>query len=366
MKPTICNNVNDTEFPKNCLLKYITTPFSCPSLYHRHQNMWQVPEIARILGEFGYNVDVINYDDQGVKLSKQYNLLLDIYPQNYAVYDSYLADGCLKVLYSTGAAPVWQNRQESERLEALWLRKKVRLTVKAYAIPYGEEINSFDAMFLIGNQHTLSTYGDLPIKSRFLIKNSAYLFPDVDLSKKSATTFLFLATYPQMLKGLDLLLEVFVQNPDLNLVVCSQFAQEEDFCAVYNEELFQSPNIVPVGPVDITGELFKKIMQLCSYVIMPSCSEGMSGSVLTAMSAGLIPIVSRECGLGDDEAYHLPECSVSCIGETLRVFSRQSPGWIQAQALKSQQIVRSRYSPEQFSFIFRNALKSLLESKEGK
>ncbi|HEX2927769.1 MAG TPA: glycosyltransferase family 4 protein [Ruminiclostridium sp.] len=327
--------------------------------------MWQVPEIARIIGEFGYNVDVIDYDDQSIKLSKRYHLLLDIYPQNHKVYDSNLADECIKVLYSTGSAPTWQNAKENERLDDLWNRRQVKLPAKAYAAPFGAEIESFDAMFVIGNQHTLSTYGELPIKLCFLIKNSAYLFPDTDLAKKSPATFLFLATYPQVLKGLDLLLEVFAQNQDLNLIVCSQFNQEKDFCAVYDKELFHSRNIVPVGPVDITGSLFKKIAELCAYVIMPSCSEGMSGSVLTAMSAGLIPIVSRECGLEDDEVYYLPQCNVSCIAETVRGFSRKQPVWLNPQALKAQQIVRLRYSPEQFSISFKKALQNVFDVKKG-
>ncbi len=33
------------------------------------------------------------------------------------------------------------------------------------------------------------------------------------------------------------------------------------------------------------------------FSIFPSCSEGQSGSVLTTMSLGLIPIVTKEVGI---------------------------------------------------------------------
>lgn len=363
MRPSFCDNVNGTNFTRCCLLKYITLPFDCPPLYHKHQNMWQVPEIARIIGEFEYNVDVINYDDREVRLSQQYDLLLDIYPQNHAVYANHLASDCIKIAYTTGASPDWQNRAEKERIDDLWRRRQARMPAKAWTPPFGPEINSFDALFLIGNQHTLNTYGDLSVPSRYLLPNSAYPFGIPELAKKSPAAFLFLATYPQMLKGLDLLLEVFAQNPDLSLVICSQFAQEKDFCAIYDKELYHLPNIVPAGPVDITGKLFRKIIDLCSYVVLPSCSEGMSGSVLTAMSAGLIPLVSRECGLNEDETHYFPENSIECIQETLRYFAQKPFAWIDKEALRVQQIAGARYSTRQFSTAFRRSLKSTLANK---
>ena len=362
MNANLCQNVNQTDYTKNCLLKYITVPFYSPPLYHRHQNMWQVPEMATLIGKFGYNVDVINYDDTMTKLTKKYDLLIDIYPQNNAVYQDHLTSDCLKVLYSTGAGPEWQNRQQALRVEALNDRRHSSLRPKALVQPFGAELASFDALFLIGNDFTLSTYGKLPTKKVFLIKNSAYLFPDCDLSQKSPNTFLYLATYPQALKGLDLLLEVFGRNQNMSLVVAGQYEAEQDFCAIYQGELY-SPNILPVGVLDVTTSLFHKIRQIASFVVMPSCSEGMSGSVLTAMSAGLIPIVSRECGFADDEVFHFRDCSLSCINDTLQAFSQKPLDWVKSESKQAVDTIRSRYSPEHFSQSFRAAMQGLLEGR---
>lgn len=360
MKPGLYENVNHTNHQKNCLLKYIIVPFQHPIMYHRHQNMWQVPKIAEIIGEFGYNVDVINFDDETVHLNRSYELLLDIHPQNHTVYEKHLADNCQKVLYSTGAAPAWQNNRELARIQALNIRKQTALKPKALVPLYDKSIASFDALFLIGNKFTLNTFHDLNIKKCFLIKNSAYIFPNMEYTKKSPNTFLFFATYPQVLKGLDLLLEVFYKNRNLNLVVCSLFNNELDFCKVYEKELLHTPNILPVGPIDITSNVFKKIREICSYVTMPSCSEGMSGSILTAMSAGLIPIVSQECGLDAEEVNIFQTCNIDCIANTLQSFSAKNLDYIKTESLKAMEIIRTRYSPEQFCTSFRTAMNGLL------
>jgi hypothetical protein len=323
--------------------------------------MWQLPEIARIIGDFGYNVDVIDYDQSQIRLPHKYHFLIDIFPQNYEIYADNLVNDCIKILYSTGSSPAWQNSQYAARVEALNTRRQASLYPKVSVKSFGKEIESFDAMFLIGNQVTLHTYDDLTFKKIYLINNSAYQFPNLDLSRKSPNSFLYLATYPQVLKGLDLLLEIFAENTHLSLVVCSQFQAEKDFCTIYEKELFHSPNILPIGVVDITSDLFKKIIQVCSYTVLPSCSEGMSGSVLTAMSAGQVPIVSRECGFDDDEVFHLHDCSIDCITDTLCAFAQKPLSWIQSQSIKAHEIYRAKYTPEHFSTSFRTAMQGVLE-----
>jgi glycosyltransferase involved in cell wall biosynthesis len=324
--------------------------------------MWQVPEMAKIIGDFGYNVDVLEYDAQELHLPNKYQLLLDIFPQNHQVYESSLTDNCLKILYSTGSSPEWQNSRHTERVQALNARRGAALPLKNFARPFGEELNLFDAMFLFGNRFTLDTYGDLPIKDIYFITNSAYDLPAIDPAHKSPNTFLYLATYPQTLKGLDLLLEVFAKCPDLNLVVCSQFQYEKDFCALYEQELYHTTNILPIGVVDVTSDLFQKIRQVASYLVLPSCSEAMSGSVLTALSAGLIPIASRICGFTKDEIFLLPDCSIDGIADTLRSFAQKPRTWILEQSVRMRELYEAKYTPAHFSASFRNALQGVLGS----
>lgn len=361
----IRNNVNRTQYQKNCLLKYIVGPFDDKITCHWHQNLWQVPELALILGEFGYNVDAVNYTETVIPAEKQYDLLIDIHPAKPEVYRNNLKDDCGKIVYATGAGFNWQNRQVNSRINALNVRRGVNLDYTTH-IPVAEaDLNNFDALFMFGNQFTRRTFGDIKIKQTFFIRNTGYpfLFPE-SFAGKSPRNFLFFASWPQVLKGLDLLLEVFARNPDLVLYVCSLFKNEPEFCAIYEQELYHTPNIIPVGFINIESELFRQISGACSYVILPSCSEAAAGSVLTAMSAGIVPLVSRECGFNDDEVIHLENCSIPCLEETVREYAAKSHSWIASQSQKAVDIIRSRYSPAHYTKSVQQAIHGFLSQEK--
>ncbi|MCE5286030.1 MAG: glycosyltransferase family 4 protein [Pelosinus sp.] len=361
MYSQICENVNHTAWERSCLLKYITEPFIKEITWHWHQNLWQARELAKIVGEFGYNVDVINYNDSSVQLHKKYDLLVDNYPQNLHLFEKFLQADCKKVYYSTTAAPNWQYCQEQARLEALYARRGARLAPRFERSSYDKNIACYDAIFLFGNELTRSTYTEYPPEKIFLIKNTGYSFlADMDVTCKDSHAFLFLASHTQVLKGLDLLLEVFAKNKDLTLLVCSNFAPEKLFCKVYENELFKQPNILPIGFIDIGGELFKKITRVASFVVLPSCTEGMAGSVLTGMSAGLIPIVSRFCGFNEEEVFCFEDCSVECIAKTLVHFSKQSKEWIAAQSMRAIKTIQTGYNAEDYSASVKAAMIKLL------
>lgn len=359
-------NVNKTNFARHCLLKYIVSPFVDPPACQWHQSLWQVPQLAALIGAYGYNVDVIDWNTSAVRLDKKYDLLIDISPHNREIYLEHLKPGCPQILYATGSCPAWQRCREEERLADLYRRRGVRLTPATSTAHYYPHPDSFTAMFLIGSQSTLATFGPVASPVSF-IKNTGYVLPPpTDFSQKSARDFLFFASQPQVLKGLDLLLEAFVAMPDVNLYVCSLFQREPDFCRAYEAELFGCPNIKPVGFIDIHGDIFREICRHCGFVILPSCSEGISGSLLTAMSAGLIPVVSQACGLEEDEAITLETCSIDCIKDTVRYLSQASAQWLRNQSFRALAINQQRYSPRHYIISVRQALSAVLGEPDEK
>lgn len=97
---------------------------------------------------------------------------------------------------------------------------------------------------------------------------------------------------------------------------------------------------------------------------MPSCSEANAGSVLTAMSAGMIPIVSCECGFEDDEVIHLKDCSKECIEDSIKFYASKDCEWIKSESEKSVNIVKERYSEECFIEFICKGLKNVLSDKD--
>lgn len=61
-------------------------------------------------------------------------------------------------------------------------------------------------------------------------------------------------------------------------------------------------NVIIHGFLNVESDFFSELAARCLYVILPSCSEGIATSVITAMGRGaMIPIVTKECGVDIDD-----------------------------------------------------------------
>ncbi len=357
-------NVNKTNYTKNCLLLYIIEPFRIDKINYRHQNYEQVKTLASLISELGYNVDVVNFNDYKVKLKKNYNLVIDIHPGLNNIYKNHQAKDCKIIYYSTGADPLFLIQEEKKRLDYLYKRKNVKLGPKRSIQAVPKQIfSSLNGMLHMGNELNLKTYDSYNIKKKYLINNTGYTFLNsYDFSKKSPKNFLFFAGSGQVHKGLDLLLEIFTKHDDLHLYICSPFEKEKDFVKLYKKELYETKNIHPVGSININSFEFLNIVRICSYILHPSCSEGQSGSVLIGMSAGLIPIITKICGLKDDEAIYIDDVSTNNLEKILLNYSQKNLDWIKNESQKYMKIANDNYNIEKFKSSVRYGLKQILEN----
>lgn len=358
----LLENVNNAKHNKNCLLMYIIEPFKNKKISFGHQSYYQSRELAKIIGEFGYNVDVIQFNDKRAKLTKKYDLVFDLHPGMNMVYQNHLNPGAKRVAYITGSNPLFTNDAETKRINDIYARKKVKLNKRRSVEPFKNEyLKSFDCMLLMGNQNTLETYKKETPYIVHLIPNTGYEFlANHDHSSRSPKKFLFLAGSGQVHKGLDLLLEVFAKNPDLHLYVCSNFKSEEDFCGLYKRELYETNNIHPVGFIDVDSFAFVEMAKQCTYIISPSCAEGQSGSVLVGMSSGLIPIISKENGIDEEGAHILHDCLPETIEGIIREYSKKPAEWREKEAENAIKIIHDKYSPKNFSNSIKEAMSALL------
>ncbi len=362
-KNVIAKNVLSDNYRHNALLVYITEPFII-GVKDTHQNSWQVIEIAKAISKFGYNVDVCDYNYNKSDFNKKYDLLIDLHPRDNAVYNKFLKPDCIKIAYLTGSNTSFSNIAEQKRIDDVCRRRNIKLIPRRQAPLISKRIESYDAAFFIGNEYNLRTFSEFKMPPVYFIKNTGYDF-NFSNEKRKANNFMFLGSAGQVHKGLDLLLEVFAEKcKDCNLYVCSSFENESDFCEAYEKELYNTSNIYSIGFVDIKSDKFKEIAEKCAYMIMPSCSEGIAGSVLTAMSAGMIPIVSRECGFEDDEVIHLKDCSKESIEKSIKFYAAKDNKWIKNESKKAVDVVRKRYSEECFVESVIKALSNILNTKE--
>ena len=97
---------------------------------------------------------------------------------------------------------------------------------------------------------------------------------------------------------------------------------------------------------------------------MPSCAEGCAGSILANMSAGLIPIVSKECGFEEDEVITLSDCKKETIKEFILEYSQKDIEWIKEHSCTSIEMVKERYSELAFTESIERAIDGLLSETE--
>jgi hypothetical protein len=200
----------------------------------------------------------------------------------------------------------------------------------------------------------------------FYIKNNGYEFDfSINVTEETAKNFLFFGSLGAVHKGLDLLLEIFSQ-PDYpyNLYVCGLYETEKDFYEEYHDELYNHKNIHPMGFVDVLSEKFKQIVTNCAYSILPSASEARAGSLLTVMSAGVIPIASKICGYDEDEVILLEDCSKECIERNIREYAQKPLDWIKKQSVYEKEIVKNRYSKQSFIESVEQAMNGILALKK--
>lgn len=350
------------------LLIYITEPFRSFVDLEHHQNFWQAKEIARILGEFGYMVDVAEYNNPYTKPKYNYDLVIGLIPRCIDIYSRQLNHGAKKIAYLTSSNLAYTNTAEEKRIEELFERRGVRLKARRNAGLIDKSIENFDAAFFIGNEYNFLSYSEFNMPPTYFIRNNGYVFNHhVDWAKKQANNFVFFGSGGQVHKGLDLLLEIFAKEKfPCNLYVCGFFEKENDFVETYKEELYNRNNIFPVGFVMPGSEKFFEIMDKCAYSILPSCAEARAGALLSTMSAGVISIASIDCGYDESDIVLLPNCKIETIEKYILEYGFKDSSWVQMNCKQAIDTIKNKYTRKNFSESIIVGLNAVLGAQENK
>lgn len=351
----------------NVLLSYLISPFLLrpdETFPLTHTNYWECFEMAQTFLDFGYDVDVINWDNKNFIPKENYSILIDIH-LNLERLAPLLNQDCIKILHITGSHWLFQNQAEYTRLLALQQRRCATLSPQRI-VPPSLGIEYADYGTMVGNQVTLSTYSyagkeiyTIPVSTNILFPWQENKNPD-----KCRNKFLWLGGSGMVHKGLDLVLEAFSQNPEFQLTVCGPIDNEKDFKNAFYTELYQTDNIKTVGWVDINSEFFQELINDCVGLVYPSCSEGCAGSVITCMHAGLIPIVSYQSGVDIfDFGIYLEECTSNNIIKALKKLSSLSSQQLIFMSRKTWEYAREHHTRDNFSLEYKKAVASILKKR---
>ncbi len=231
-------------------------------------------------------------------------------------------------------------------------------------------IEHADYATILGNQFTINTYlyANKPI---FKIPISTTVtYPDL-INKNYESrrkNFLWLGSIGFVHKGLDLVLEAFLDMPDYHLYICGPISEDKEFETCYEKELYNTPNIHTIGWTDVSSPEFKEILNKCIALIYPSCSEGQAGSVITCMHGGLIPLISYESGVDvHDFGVILSDCSIHTIRKTIKDISSLDADKLKQMSYRAWEFARENHTRERFSEEYRKAILTIIsKEKRGK
>ena len=330
----------------------------------RHQNRAACKVMARVLGEMGYLVDVVHKHDRRFRPARDYDLVVGE-RRDWNGVEALLPERAVTVFLATSPEHGFHNLALERRHQRLEVRRPgTSVAVRRVNHDPTPAVEAADAIAGPGNEFVMDTWATASSAPAHPFNNFGWAgtrdsLPGKDFAA-ARTEFLFFASGSQVMKGLDLLLEVFPSHPALQLHVCSDFAAEPDFCEAYREELFETPNVHPVGFIRAKGPKFDELARRCAWAVLPSCSEGQPGSVVQCMHAGLVPLVTRETGIdADDFGVLFGGDEIEAVEQAVLAAAGRDPEWVRERAILTRRAALAEYTAEAFAARWREIIEEV-------
>jgi glycosyltransferase involved in cell wall biosynthesis len=353
------------------LLCYLVEPFrreAEASRRHSYSNWMMAIEVGNALNRLGYLVDVVNYDDYRFEPTRPYDVFVGM-TANFPRLRRLMSASTRTIYWATRADPAFEMEARRQRQAALYQRRGTWLPTPSVVETLVEspQYKHADGLLLVGNRWTRSTF-QMPGKPVHCIDNPALPAADVTRTQShlhdNRRHFLFLSSWLLVSKGLDLVLEAFAARPHLHLWICGPVDAEPDFARVYRQELFHRPNIRSLGWMDVHSVPFRDLAARCGFVVFPSAVEGMSGSVLTGMSHGLVPLCTQEAGVDlDDFGIVIDGGDPASVGRAVDTASAMSAAEWSRRSEAARHEVRERYTIERFRDRIESTLQDCLTAR---
>jgi len=362
-------NSSESDHTKRALLLYVVRAFRIEEndpLFLLHHGIRRCRIIAGVLEELGFIVDVAHAGQVATETLRDYDLIISD-SSDLRGQDLGFRENAKKVFLATGYYNGAHNRSLTRRHDLLFERRSCRLKPKRMFPDEISYVEGADALIGVGNRVTVGAWREAFQGPIYPFNNCGFKETRPPLGTKDIKSagkgFLFFASRTQILKGLDLLLEIFPKHPDLRLYVCSPFELEGDFCNCYRKELYETSNVHPIGWVTVNSREFYELIDRCAYVIHPSCSEGQPGSVVQCMYAGLIPLVTKEAGIDtEDFGVTFKDDSLEEIENAIVEASRRSEDWLREHSGRTRKVALEKYSEDALRNRWRDILTEITAS----
>lgn len=355
----------------NVLLSFVLEPFLLEkndSILNSHTSYWESLQIAQTFLDMGYSVDVISYMNNKFVPRKHYSFFISS-RKNFDRIAKLLNNDCVKIAHIDKAHWITSNHNAYRRYLALKERRGVSFSVSCDMQEIDAAIDNADYATLLGNKYTLKTYAyaGKPMYALPIPAGTVYPWPEGKDFETCRRNFMWMGSRGPVHEGLDLALEAFAEMPEYHLYVCGPIYEETEFERAYFKELYQTPNIHSMGRIDTSSPNFLEITRNCVGLTYPSASEDCSGSVVTCMQAGIIPVISNESGIDiHDFGVILKDCSLNEIKESIRKVSDLPASELEDRTRRAWEFARATYTRENYVVEYQKAIRQIMEDRRSK
>jgi hypothetical protein len=357
-------NINDDckSGQKRAILCYLTISFfnNWDSTVIGRTQPFEIMKILKIISGFGYSVDVIGYNDVkalDILRNRKYDLIFGFGEAFFQITNLY--PQATSILYMTENTPEFSYKQEKDRIDYFYKRhgRKIRLSRSGKFYKNYHLEKRYSHVITMGETEFLKKAYCNPM---FIfptgLRNASYTFTEKD-HKQSRRNYLWLGSTGAVHKGLDILLDIFYRRDDIILHICGLQKEEKMILRLQKRE-----NIIEYGHVNINSETYLDLVNKCSYIILPSCSEGFSTSVTTGMLHGLIPVVIRNTGFNraGDHAIFLEDFKLEYIDSKLHELSNSDPQELSKLSKKVFEFAQENFCIEAFADSFKAIMTNII------
>ena len=229
------------KFKGYALLSYIIEGFFLKpgqAIPTTHTNILASLEIAKILQNLGFAVDVISYQNRKFIPKRSYSIMVDV-RDNLERLSPFLDRKCIKVMHLDTKNLLFHNLALFKRLLALQKRKGVTIQPVKFQMP-NQSLEHAHCGISTGDKLTIETfqYAGKSIYSVPIPASEGIPWREDKNYEQSRKNFLWFGSGGFVLKGLDLVLDAFAELPEYHLTVCGPIQDERDFVKLYYKELY--------------------------------------------------------------------------------------------------------------------------------
>lgn len=294
-KYSFIKNVSWSSSPrKRVLFSYLTDVLNEDvSNFRFNTNRQECLIFFSMLINNGFIVDFYHCEDESFDETIEYDLVLGF---GFPYRKAKLTKNGIRVLYCTEAHPDFSFEEEKKRVDAFFQREKKKISIeRTFSYYISEDYDMADKFIVYGNEN-VSYLESLKVKKENIYKHCPTgISPPEDfiLEESKGKDFVWLGSRGIVHKGLDIAIRSFlISNIDSRLHICGVNKKELSKYLKVDDE-----RVLIHGRVNVVDDYFKNILKTSCFLLMPSCSEGMSTSVLTGMRFGLIPLVTKACNV---------------------------------------------------------------------